>query len=130
MCGIAGILRAYLDRNLQKMSIERMTSALTHRGPDGWGIYLSRKIALGHTRLSIIDLNGGNQPMCSDRYVVTYNGIIYNYIELRSELEGRGALFKTNSDTEVVLKAFEVYDAEALPKFNGQFAFLLWDKKN
>ena len=129
MCGIAGILRAYSDKNLNKILIEKMTSTLTHRGPDGWGIYLSRKIALGHTRLSIIDLNGGNQPMFTDRYVITYNGAIYNYFELRSELEERGVLFKTTSDTEVILKAFEVYDAEALPKFNGQFAFLLWDKK-
>ncbi len=129
MCGIAGILKLDSDKHSQKLLIKKMISTLTHRGPDGWGIYLSQGIALGHTRLSIIDLSGGNQPMVSDRYVVVFNGEIYNYIELRSELKERGALFRTTSDTEVILKAFEIYGTDALPKFNGQFAFLLWDKK-
>ncbi len=107
-----------------------MTSTLSHRGPDGWGIYLSNHIALGHTRLSIIDLNSGDQPMMSERYVLSYNGEIYNYIELRKDMESHhGISFKTTSDTEVVLRSFEVYGPDALQKFNGQFALLLWDRK-
>lgn len=130
MCGIVGILGAHTDRYLQNKIIKSMTSTLTHRGPDGWGIYLSQDIALGHTRLSIIDLACGNQPMVSDRYVIVYNGEIYNYIELRKELISKGILFNSTSDTEVILKAFEFYGTDALSKFNGQFAFLLWDKKD
>lgn len=129
MCGIASILSLSLDRSSQERSIKKMISTLNHRGPDGWGLYLSQDIALGHTRLSIIDLSGGNQPMRSDRYVISYNGEIYNYIELRNELINRGIHFNTNSDTEVILKSFEVYGTGALTKFNGQFAFLLWDKE-
>jgi asparagine synthase (glutamine-hydrolysing) len=128
MCGIAGILRFEKDIDYRKKTIESMISTLYHRGPDGWGYYISSKIALGHTRLSIIDLSGGNQPMISDRYVLVYNGEIYNYIEIRDELIKRGVLFSTKSDTEVVLKSFEIFGTEALTKFNGQFAFLLWDK--
>ena len=130
MCGIAGILQTNHDQDNQRNNITNMTSTLSHRGPDGWGIYLSRHIALGHTRLSIIDLNSGDQPMMSDRYAISYNGEIYNYRELRLEMESRhGIRFKTTSDTEVVLKSFEVYGPDALKKFNGQFALLLWDRK-
>lgn len=129
MCGIVGILGLNPDRSSQEESIKKMISTLTHRGPDGWGFYLSKEIAFGHTRLSIIDLSGGDQPMISDRYVIVYNGEIYNYIELRNELKLKGSFFETRSDTEVILKAFEIYGTEAISKFNGQFAFLLWDKK-
>ena len=129
MCGIAGILETNSTIDAKKSSITRMISTLRHRGPDGWGYYISPDIALGHTRLSIIDIGGGSQPMDSPRFVVSYNGEIYNYIELRKELESKGSVFKTTSDTEVILKAFEVYDTDAIPKFNGQFAFLLWDKR-
>lgn len=129
MCGIAGMLRLGSDRHSQEKSIKKMISTLSHRGPDGWGIYLARDIALGNTRLSIIDLAGGNQPMISERYVIVNNGEIYNYIELRKDLISRGIHFNTNSDTEVILKTFEAYGTGALSKFNGQFAFLLWDKK-
>jgi len=129
MCGIAGIMRLDMNRDSKERSIKKMISTLSHRGPDGWGIYLARDIALGNTRLSIIDLAGGNQPMISDRYVIVYNGEVYNYIELREDLISRGIHFNTNSDTEVILKTFEAYGTDALSKFNGQFAFLLWDKK-
>ena len=129
MCGIAGILRLNSNKSSQKKSIKKMISTLNHRGPDGWGLYLSQDIALGHTRLSIIDLSGGNQPMISDRYVLVYNGEIYNYIELRKDLISKGIHFNTNSDTEVILKAFEFYGTASFSKFNGQFALILWDKK-
>lgn len=129
MCGIAGILRLNSNKSSQKKSIKKMISTLSHRGPDGWGLYLSQDIALGHTRLSIIDLSGGNQPMTSDRHVLVYNGEIYNYMELRKDLISKGIHFNTISDTEVVLKAFEFYGTDSFSKFNGQFALILWDKK-
>jgi asparagine synthase (glutamine-hydrolysing) len=128
MCGITGVLKSFPDKISQKDIIKKMLSQLQHRGPDGWGIYLSNNIALGHNRLSIIDIAAGQQPMMSDRYVISYNGEVYNYIELRHELIQKGATFTTNSDTEVILKAYEVYGTNAIQKFNGQFAFLLWDK--
>lgn len=130
MCGVAGLLQSGIDRESQRKIIIDMTSQLRHRGPDGWGVFLSRDMALGHTRLSIIDLSSGDQPMVSDRYALSYNGEIYNYKELRREIESlQQVRFETTSDTEVVLKAFEVFGLEALKKFNGQFAFLLWDRK-
>lgn len=128
MCGIVGILSHRAGDQDKKSAVKKMISTLQHRGPDGWGLYLSNEIALGHTRLSIIDLHGGSQPMASDRYVIVYNGEIYNYIELKEELKKSGATFNTTSDTEVILKAFENYGTEAITKFNGQYAFLLWDK--
>lgn len=129
MCGIAGILKSNTNIQAQKQSIKKMIATLQHRGPDGWGIYVADDIALGHTRLSIIDLSGGNQPMMSNLYVIVYSGEIYNYIELRKDLISQGMDFSTQSDTEVILKAFEVYGTTAFSKFNGQFALLIWDKQ-
>ncbi len=106
-----------------------MTTSLAHRGPDGYGIYLSDEVSLGHTRLSVIDLSGGNQPMMTEWYVISYNGEVYNYIELREILLNNGHQFSTKSDTEVVLKAYEHYGIDAPKHFNGQFALLLWDRK-
>jgi asparagine synthase (glutamine-hydrolysing) len=107
-----------------------MTATLMHRGPDAWGIFVAPGIAFGHTRLSIVDVAGGDQPMMTDRYVIVYNGEVYNYPELRDELTScKGVTFVTHSDTEVVLKAFAVYGTDAFEKFNGQFAFAIWDKK-
>ncbi len=107
-----------------------MTGTLAHRGPDAWGTYAGQGIALGHTRLSIVDLAAGHQPMATPRFVISYNGEVYNHIELREELQQHGITFGTNSDTEVVLKAYEVWGKDAFSKFNGQFAILLWDKSN
>jgi asparagine synthase (glutamine-hydrolysing) len=119
------------DRSVQERVLKGMVSTLLHRGPDAWGLYLSPYAALGHTRLSILDLSGGHQPMASGQYVLSYNGEVYNYIELREELIKKGAVFLTSSDTEVVLKCFEYYGISvAIRKFNGQFALLLWDKIN
>jgi asparagine synthase (glutamine-hydrolysing) len=130
MCGIAAIYNKNQTKSFLKDSIIRMISSLSHRGPDESGVFITNNLALGQRRLSIIDLEGGNQPMITDRYVVVYNGEIFNYIELREELKQKENIhFKTSSDTEVVIKAFEAYGLDALAKFNGQFAFVLWDKK-
>lgn len=129
MCGIAGIFNPYQAKQIHESDIINMSASLAHRGPDGYGVYLSDEISLGHTRLSIIDLAGGHQPMMTDRYVISYNGEVYNYIELRETLKKKGYYCHTASDTEVVLKAFEYYGVDALSHFNGQFAILLWDRK-
>jgi asparagine synthase (glutamine-hydrolysing) len=106
-----------------------MVATLQHRGPDGWGYYYSPEIALGQTRLSIVDLKTGDQPMISGDLVIIYNGEIFNYIELRAELEQKGIVFKTTCDTEVFLKAYEFYGEECFEKLNGQFAALIWNKR-
>lgn len=129
MCGIIGILGNFKHPEQQKKTLYPMLASLYHRGPDGWGTYISPQVALGHTRLSIIGLDDGNQPMANDRYVISYNGEIYNYIELKEELCAKGMTFKTHSDTEVFLKAFEYYGPDCFPMFNGQFAALIWDKQ-
>jgi asparagine synthase (glutamine-hydrolysing) len=130
MCGIVGVLhqdQAPVDRALLK----RMTDIISHRGPDGEGFHLDGPVGLGHRRLSIIDLAGGAQPMASgDGSVwITYNGEVYNYRELRRELEGLGVRFRTSSDTEVILAAYETWGVECLGHLRGMFAFGLWDGK-
>ncbi|MDA9409920.1 asparagine synthase (glutamine-hydrolyzing) [Bradyrhizobium sp. CCBAU 45384] len=130
MCGIAGWIGPPVDPGL----LRKMTNAVRHRGPDGEGqvmLPLSGGVvaALGHRRLSIIDLAGGSQPMSSHdgRFTIVFNGEIYNYIEIRNELLARGAQFRTNSDTEVILEAWRAWGAECLPRFRGMFAFALHD---
>ncbi|MBN1980934.1 MAG: asparagine synthase (glutamine-hydrolyzing) [Chitinivibrionales bacterium] len=129
MCGICGILTYDRPAIHQQHTIRAMIASLVHRGPDGWGRYLAPDVLLGHTRLSIIDISAGHQPMLCERFAITYNGEIYNYIELRTELKAHGMSFVTNSDTEVILKAYELWGTDAVKRFNGQFAFLLWDRK-
>jgi asparagine synthase (glutamine-hydrolysing) len=130
MCGISGIFRFRSDDRDIRSRITKMTASLAHRGPDAWGTYIGRDIAIGHARLSIVDITAGHQPMDTSEFVISYNGEVYNYIELREELEREGIVFTTRSDTEVVMKAYQAWGEKAFPKFNGQFAFLLWDKKN
>ena len=131
MCGIAGIF--HLDGAPVDASIPKeMASAISHRGPDGEGVFVDGAIGLGHCRLSIIDLSdGGHQPMTSGsgRFVISYNGELYNYEELREDLQRKGCQFISKSDTEVMLAALEWWGEDALKKFNGMFAFALWDKK-
>ncbi|MBN2715724.1 MAG: asparagine synthase (glutamine-hydrolyzing) [Deltaproteobacteria bacterium] len=129
MCGIAGILNKAFSASTDTRLIERMLATIEHRGPDGWGTYSSDGIHLGHVRLSIVDLSGGHQPMMTDKYVISFNGEVYNHIELRAELESLGATFHTTCDTEVIIKAYEQWGMDAVKKFNGQFAFLLWDRQ-
>lgn len=129
MCGIVGILGHENNEQARYETISGMISTLQHRGPDGWGYYISPEIALGQTRLSIVDLATGDQPFFTDDSILVYNGEVYNYIELRKDLEEIGIRFKSTSDTEVIVRAYEQYGAKCLEKFNGQFAFLLWNKK-
>ncbi|MCA3265835.1 MAG: asparagine synthase (glutamine-hydrolyzing) [Azospirillum sp.] len=132
MCGIAGIVEMKGGGAVSPAILQRMTDAVAHRGPDGEGHWIEGPIGLGHRRLAIIDLSpGGRQPIISadHRYVVTYNGEIYNYRELRAELEVAGFWFRSKSDTEVLLHALAHWGTEALARFNGMFAFALWDRK-
>ncbi len=128
MCGIAGILNLdgeWVDPTLPRRMIER----LQHRGPDGIGCFVDDGVALAHARLSIIDLAGGHQPMTNeDRTLwITFNGEIFNYLELREALVRRGHRFATRSDTEVILHAYEEYGEDCVREFNGQWAFAIWD---
>jgi len=131
MCGIAGIVNFRGDA-VEQAEISRLTSLLAHRGPDGDGAWFSgnRSVAFGHRRLAIIDPGpGGYQPMLSPdgRYVIIFNGEIYNFLELRRELESLGASFRTESDTEVILEAWRVWQEGMLPRFNGMWALAIFD---
>ena len=128
MCGISGIYGFDSDQVSRKETLIRMMSSLQHRGPDGWGYYISPEIAMGQRRLSIVDLSTGDQPMTTEHNVIVYNGEIYNYIELKAELERKGLSFNTTSDTEVLLKAYEFYGEKCFEKLNGQFAVLIWNR--
>ena len=131
MCGIAGILN--LDREpASPVLLRKMADAIVHRGPDGEGFYCDAELGFGHRRLAIIDLtDGGHQPMLSadGRFVLNYNGELYNYRELRAELQSLGHRFRSNSDTEVVLNSLVQWGAQALVRFNGMFALAFWDKE-
>ena len=130
MCGIAGILSAGPTGALRD-EVGRMTRALHHRGPDASGLYSDGPVALGHARLSIIDLSErGAQPMISPdgRYALSYNGEVYNFGDLRETLAATGVEFRSESDTEVVLQAFIRWGVDACKRFNGMFAFAIWDR--
>ena len=127
MCGITGIVR--FNSLVDETEIRSMTKSIAHRGPDGEGVFIKDNIGLGHRRLSIIDIEGGKQPMTSENenLVLTFNGEIYNYKELREELTSNGYKFKTNSDTEVVLVSYQHWDVKCLEKLRGMFAFCIAD---
>jgi len=131
MCGIAGLIH----RDGQPVSpavLQRMTDAVAHRGPDGEGHWIEGPVGLGHRRLAIIDLSpAGQQPMVSadHRYVLSYNGEIYNFRDLKAELEALGYWFRSRTDSEVVLYALAAWGADALLRFNGMFALALWDRR-
>lgn len=130
MCGIAGIFN--LDgKPASPVTLRNMTDALKHRGPDGEGFFIDSFIGFGHRRLAIIDLSpGGHQPMSTEdgQFTLTYNGEVYNYQQLRIELEGKGHIFHSRSDSEVVLKAYSEWGPDCVKHFNGMFAFAIWDK--
>ena len=128
MCGIAGLLRVD-GRPVDERLLSAMTEVLAHRGPDGLGIVVNGPAGFGHRRLAIIDLVTGDQPMSSadGSLSLIFNGEIYNYRELRLELEARGLTFRTTSDTEVLLRSYEAYGVECLQRLRGMFAFALWD---
>src|SRR5512135_1138343 len=130
MCGIAGFYGAPKWGSSPRLVLERMVAAIRHRGPDDCGLHLDGQVGLGHTRLSIIDLVSGRQPMADDGETVwvTFNGEIFNYIELRKDLISSGHRLRTTSDTEVILHAYRRKGPGCVEDFNGDFAFALWDK--
>jgi asparagine synthase (glutamine-hydrolysing) len=132
MCGVAGILALQPGGRPTREELEAMAAALTHRGPDENGVFVDGEIGLGHTRLSIIDLSGGKQPMHSEDGTLSlvFNGEIFNHVELRAQLEQRGHVFLTRSDTEVILHAYRAWGEGMFQHFNGQWAIGLWDARH
>jgi asparagine synthase (glutamine-hydrolysing) len=130
MCGIAGLFDTRGDETPADELIRRMTDALTHRGPDESGIHLEPGVALGHRRLSIIDIASGQQPLFNeDRSVaIVFNGEIYNFADLRPQLEALGHRFHTHSDTEVILRAWQAWGHDCVDRLRGMFAFAIWDR--
>jgi asparagine synthase (glutamine-hydrolysing) len=128
MCGICGVFTLN-GTAVDGALVRQMSATLAHRGPDGSGTFVSGAIGLAHRRLSIIDLEGGAQPLGSDdgKLQLVFNGEIYNFIELREELINKGHTFRTHSDTEVIIHGYEEWGSDAVQKFNGIFAFALWD---
>jgi asparagine synthase (glutamine-hydrolysing) len=130
MCGICGVFNLN-GEPVSPVILRKMTDAIAHRGPDGEGFYIDSFIGLGHRRLAIIDLSpAGHQPMLTPdgQYILTYNGEIYNFQELRLELESLGHQFRSKTDSEVVLHAYMEWGAQCVERFNGMFAFVIWDK--
>ena len=132
MCGISGILR-FDGSDINRSLIQRMNDLAAHRGPDGDGLFLAPGIALGHRRLAILDLNPrGRQPMAwgNGRYQIVFNGEVYNYLEIRRELEALGLHFATGTDTEVILAAYATWGESCLDRFNGMWAFAILDTQD
>src|SRR5580693_7267168 len=129
MCGIAGFLKFAEAAPIAERRIRQMVAAIRHRGPDEFGIYLDDRVALGSARLSIIDLGGGQQPISNEDETIwiVFNGEIFNYLELRPELEALGHRFSTATDTEVLVHLYEEYGTGCLARLNGQYAFAIWD---
>ncbi|KJK58069.1 asparagine synthase (glutamine-hydrolyzing) [Saccharothrix sp. ST-888] len=134
MCGITGWVAFDQDLTTARTTLDAMTATLARRGPDAGGVHLERHAALGHRRLAVIDIEGGAQPMTVEQdgrllAALTYSGEVYNYLELRAELEAAGHRFQTRSDTEVVLHAYLRWGHEFAARLNGMFAFALWDAR-
>ncbi|HTX22417.1 MAG TPA: asparagine synthase (glutamine-hydrolyzing) [Candidatus Aquilonibacter sp.] len=129
MCGIAGQLNFAVDAPIDRDRLQRMTRTITHRGPDDEGYFVSGPVGLGFRRLSIIDLAGGHQPMADagETVWVVFNGEIYNFKELRFQLEARGHSFRTNSDTEVIIHGYKEWGADVFNHLNGMFGVAIWD---
>src|SRR6266404_5367591 len=132
MCGICGQFNFVQHEPVYAETIRRMARSIVHRGPDDEGYYMSGPLGLGFRRLSIIDLAGGHQPMSdADGQVwVVFNGEIYNFKELRTELENRGHRFCTRSDTEVIVHGYKEWGTEILNRLNGMFGLAIWDVQN
>ena len=131
MCGICGQFNFARNEPVESETVRQMTSSIAHRGPDDEGYFLSGRLGLGFRRLSIIDLAGGHQPMsdAEETVWVIFNGEIYNYRELRAELQSKGHEFRTNSDTEVIIHGYKEWGAEVLNHLNGMFGLAIWDVK-
>jgi len=130
MCGITGFI-SNKKKEEKKKIIKKMADVIKHRGPDGEGYYVDDNIALGHRRLSIIDLKGGDQPLYNEKenLVIVFNGEIYNFKELKDDLLKKKHVFKTKSDTEVIIHGYEEYGYDIVKKLRGMFAFVIWDNK-
>src|SRR2546426_5372440 len=128
MCGVIALLQDAPVVGI--VAARRALDTIAHRGPDAAGEWREREVFLGHRRLSIIDLATGDQPMQSSdgRYVIVFNGEIYNFIELRELLVRAGATFRTNSDTEVILQGYQRWGAGVVERLHGMFAFVIWDR--
>jgi asparagine synthase (glutamine-hydrolysing) len=131
MCGIAGIVDPSLASNQIATILQRMTDVLIHRGPDDEGFFVDDGVGIGMRRLSIIDLAGGRQPIASEDGLVqvVFNGEIYNYAELQSNLRRQGHVFRTRSDTEVIVHSYEEKSVDSLGDLNGMFGIALWDQR-
>lgn len=130
MCGIAGFIDHKPDASERELLLGSMLQAIAHRGPDARGTWFKNELSLGQNRLSIIDLSkDGNQPMFRGDIAIVYNGEVYNYREIRKELEAGGAQFHTQSDTEVILAAYEAWGTSCVDRFTGMWAFAIWDEK-
>src|SRR5437660_11842229 len=131
MCGIAGFIDTSCDCGQAEQLIDRMCQRIRHRGPDDQGVWVGDSVALGMRRLSIIDLAGGHQPIFNEdqSVLVVLNGEIYNYRELQQDLQARGHHFRTNSDTEAIVHAYEEYGDDCVKHLRGMFTFALWDRK-
>lgn len=130
MCGIAGILSDDIDLRQEREMIYKISNSLKQRGPDAKGEYIRRSVALIHRRLSVIDVENGSQPMRFGKYVIVYNGELYNTDEIRDELKRHGYTFDTTCDTEVVLKAYHLWREESAKKFNGIYAYAIYDDES
>src|SRR5579862_4079344 len=131
MCGIAGIFHLETAKPVDPARVRLMTDVQTHRGPDGSGVWTAAGVGLGHRRLSIIDLGGGAQPMLTEdeSLAISFNGEIYNFRELRVELQAKGHIFRTDSDTEVILHAYRQWGESCVERLHGMFAFALFDAR-
>ncbi len=132
MCGIVGIVERDPERAVEPARVVRMREELRHRGPDGRGLWTEGPVGLGHRRLAIVDLAGGNQPMQSDdgNSWIVFNGEIYNHLALRSRLEAKGHRYRTRSDTETILHLYQEYGESCVEDLEGMFAFALWDRRH
>jgi asparagine synthase (glutamine-hydrolysing) len=134
MCGITGWVSFDRDLSREGQVVQAMTDTMACRGPDAEGTWFSPHAALGHRRLSIIDIEGGRQPMTLEKdgrtlAAMTYSGEVYNFRELREELAGHGHRFRTSSDTEVVLHAYQQWGEDFVDHLNGMYAFAIWDPR-
>lgn len=130
MCGISGIVDVVERRPVDESVLRRMNGTMGHRGPDGDGFHVEPGVGFGHRRLSIIDLEGGKQPLYNEDHsvVVTFNGEIFNFMQVEAELLAKGHTFRTRCDTEVIVHAWEEWGEDCLSRFNGMFAFAVWDR--
>ncbi len=130
MCGICGIYN-HNGQAVNKELLEKMNHTLVHRGPDGEGYFIESNVGLGHRRLSIIDLEGGRQPMGNEdgSIQVVFNGEIYNFLEIKKDLEAKGYHFRTRSDTETIIYGYEEWGEDFVQRFRGMFAIALWDSR-